>query len=89
MKDTYFNVPASKANRLATVYTEDSLHQIIKWEKGHFGFDPSYPLADKQYFSGGADLTSTLPFDYAAFLQMLLNSGVPITGTRSPREQLI
>jgi len=24
MKDTYFNVPASKANRLATVYTEDS-----------------------------------------------------------------
>ncbi len=25
MKDTYFNVPASKAERLATVYTEDSL----------------------------------------------------------------
>src|SRR6187549_153171 len=31
MKDTYFNVPASKANRLATVYTEDSLQNIIPW----------------------------------------------------------
>src|SRR6187431_1699793 len=31
MKDTYFNVPSSKANRLATVYTEDSLHNIIPW----------------------------------------------------------
>src|SRR6187397_2434784 len=31
MKDTYFNVPKSKADRLATVYTEDSLHNIIKW----------------------------------------------------------
>jgi CubicO group peptidase (beta-lactamase class C family) len=74
MKDTYFNVPASKASRLATVYTEDSLHNVIKWDKDHFGVDPSYPLVDKQYFSGGADLTSTA-FDYAIFLQMLLNGG--------------
>jgi CubicO group peptidase (beta-lactamase class C family) len=74
MKDTYFNVPASKASRLATVYTEDSLHNVIKWDKDHFGVDPSYPLFDKQYFSGGADLTSTA-FDYAVFLQMLLNGG--------------
>ncbi|MEO6839054.1 MAG: serine hydrolase domain-containing protein [Ginsengibacter sp.] len=74
MKDTYFNVPASKAGRLATVYREDSLHHVIKWEKGYFGADPDYPLAHKQYFSGGADLTSTA-FDYAVFLQMLLNGG--------------
>src|SRR6185437_8490785 len=40
MKDTYFNVPASKAGRLATVYREDSLHHVIKWEKGYFGADP-------------------------------------------------
>ena len=53
MKDTYFNLPKSKANRLATVYREDSLQQVIKWEKGYFGADPDYPLADKKYFSGG------------------------------------
>ena len=74
MKDTYFNVPQYKAARLATVYREDSLHHVIKWEKGYFGTDPDYPLAHKKYFSGGADLTSTA-FDYAVFLQMLLNGG--------------
>ncbi|MBS1533374.1 MAG: beta-lactamase family protein, partial [Bacteroidetes bacterium] len=31
MKDTYFNLPRSKGGRLATVYTEDSLHRVIKW----------------------------------------------------------
>src|SRR6187431_3803774 len=31
MKDTYFNVPSSKANRLATVYTEDASNKIIPW----------------------------------------------------------
>jgi CubicO group peptidase (beta-lactamase class C family) len=56
------------------VYTEDSLHHIIKWAKTHFGVDPDYPLVNKQYFSGGADLSSTA-LDYAAFLQMILNGG--------------
>ncbi len=74
MTDTYFNVPASKANRLAAVYTEDSLHHIIPWDKEKSGIDPSYPLVHKNYFSGGADLTSTA-IDYAKFLQMLLNGG--------------
>ena len=74
MKDTYFNVHEDKAPRLATVYTEDSLHHVIKWEKGHLDVDPEFPLLKKQYFSGGADLTSTA-FDYASFLQMLLNGG--------------
>jgi CubicO group peptidase (beta-lactamase class C family) len=74
MKDTYFNLPQSKASRLATVYREDSLHHVIKWENGYFGADPAYPLTDKKYLSGGADLSSTA-FDYAIFLQMLLNGG--------------
>ncbi|MEO8569643.1 MAG: serine hydrolase domain-containing protein, partial [Ginsengibacter sp.] len=74
MKDTYFNVPGGKENRLAGVYTEDSLHHIIKWDKEKLVVDPAYPLVKKQYLSGGADLTSTA-FDYAAFLQMLLNGG--------------
>lgn len=75
MKDTYFNVPASKADRLASVYTEDSLHHIIKWSHEFRHIDPDYPTMNKKYFSGGAGLSSTA-FDYAIFMQMLLNGGV-------------
>ena len=75
MKDTYFNLPAEKANRLASVYTEDSLHHIIKWSHTFRNIDPEYPLMNKHYFSGGAGLSSTA-YDYAVFLQMLLNGGV-------------
>ena len=74
LKDTYFNVPQSKANRLSHVYTEDSLHHVVEWDAEMLKMDPGYPLATKKYFSGGADLTSTA-HDYAAFLQMLLNGG--------------
>lgn len=74
MKDTYFNVPASKANRLATVYTEDSLHHVIKWNHEFRHIDPDYPTMNKHYFSGGAGLSSTA-FDYAVFMQMMLNGG--------------
>ncbi|MEO6288751.1 MAG: serine hydrolase domain-containing protein [Ginsengibacter sp.] len=74
MKDTYFNVPASKANRLATVYTEDSLHHVIKWSHTFRSIDPDYPTMKKHYFSGGAGLSSTA-YDYAVFMQMLLNGG--------------
>ena len=74
MNDTYFNVPASKATRLATVYTEDSLHHIIKWDHHFRNIDPDYATMNKHYFSGGAGLSSTA-WDYAVFLQMLLNKG--------------
>jgi CubicO group peptidase (beta-lactamase class C family) len=74
MNDTWFNLPKEKANRLTTVYTEDSLNHIIKWDVHHFGVDPSYPLMAKHYFSGGAGLSSTA-FDYAVFLQLFLNGG--------------
>ena len=85
MKDTYFNVPPGKAGRLVTVYMEDSLHHVVKWTKANRGVDPDYPLHVKHYFSGGADLTSTA-YDYAIFLQMLLNGGT-YNGARilSPR----
>lgn len=75
MNDTYFNVPAEKTKRLTTVYSEDSLHHIIKWGKDYFHIDPSYPLIKKHYFSGGAGLSSTA-WDYAIFLQMMLNGGL-------------
>jgi CubicO group peptidase (beta-lactamase class C family) len=74
MKDTYFNVPSSKANRLSTVYTEDSVGHLLLWEKEKTGVDPDYPLVKKHYFSGGAGLTGTA-YDYAIFLQMMLNKG--------------
>lgn len=74
MKDSYFNVPATKAARLATVYTEDKDQKIIEWSPTFRNIDPKYPLIPKSYFSGGAGLSSTA-FDYAIFLQMLLNKG--------------
>ena len=74
MKDTYFNVPAAKANRMATVYTEDDKNNIIPWSHTFRNIDPDYPLKNTTYFSGGAGLSSTA-FDYAVFLQMLLNGG--------------
>jgi len=75
MNDTWFNLPKEKANRLTTVYTEDSLQHIIKWDVRHFNVDPAYPLIIKHYFSGGAGLSSTA-YDYAVFLQMILNGGI-------------
>ncbi len=74
MKDTYFNVPATKASRLANVYTEDNNQKIIEWSQSFRNLDPKYPLIAKTYFSGGAGLSSTA-LDYAIFLQMLLNGG--------------
>lgn len=73
MKDTYFNVPAAKAGRLTTVYTENK-DGITEWLPGFSNINPDYPLVRKSYFSGGAGLSSTA-FDYAVFLQMLLNGG--------------
>ena len=74
MKDTYFNVPASKANRIPTVYTENSQNEVIEWPENFRKINSNYPLKAKTYFSGGAGLSSTA-FDYAIFLDMLLNKG--------------
>lgn len=74
MKDTYFNVPAAKGDRLPTVYTENEANEIIEWAPTFRNLNPNYPLVPKTYFSGGAGLSSTA-YDYAIFLQMLLNGG--------------
>ena len=74
MNDTWFNLPQDKFDRLTTAYTEDSLHHIIAWSKDHFNIDPDYPKITKHYFSGGAGLSSTA-YDYAVFLQMIMNGG--------------
>jgi CubicO group peptidase (beta-lactamase class C family) len=74
MKDTYFNVPAEKANRLVYLYSEDSVGHLIKQSGWVLGMDVNFPLRKKTYFSGGGGLSSTV-YDYAVFLQMLLNGG--------------
>ncbi len=70
MEDTFFYLPSEKQHRLVKVNTED--------EKGHVIYSPNeyfdYPLMTGTYFSGGAGLSSTV-YDYAVFLQMLLNNG--------------
>jgi CubicO group peptidase (beta-lactamase class C family) len=72
MKDTYFNVPEEKAARLVNFFTEDSTG--LKKQQKVLGGDMSFPLRKKTYFSGGGGLSSTI-YDYAVFLQMMLNGG--------------
>ena len=76
MKDTYFMIPGEKAGRLVNIYTEDSTGHLSKATgnmlNGPVG--PEYPLLKSTYYSGGAGLSSTI-YDYAVFLQMLLNGG--------------
>lgn len=74
MKDSYFNVPSTKASRMPTVYTENDKKEIIEWPENFRKINSNYPLKTKTYFSGGAGLSSTA-FDYAIFLDMLLNKG--------------
>lgn len=76
MKDTYFMIPKEKANRLVNIYTEDSTGHL-KTSGNTMLNGPTvtnYPLLNSTYFSGGAGLSSTI-YDYAVFLQMLLNGG--------------
>jgi CubicO group peptidase (beta-lactamase class C family) len=75
MKDTYFNLPAEKGSRLVNFFQQDSTGAIKKQDKTFGGFlDMNYPLQKTDYFSGGGGLSSTV-YDYAIFLQMLLNGG--------------
>jgi CubicO group peptidase (beta-lactamase class C family) len=80
MKDTYFNVPAEKASKLVNFFMEDS--SGIKKQDKVFGglLDMNFPLQEHHYFSGGGGLSSSI-YDYAVFLQMLLNGG-EYNGTR-------
>ncbi|AUD04401.1 serine hydrolase domain-containing protein [Spirosoma pollinicola] len=73
MNDTFFYLPAGKQSRLTMVYTEDST-KAVKPLPSLNGLSPDYPKQAGTYFSGGAGLSSTM-YDYAIFLQMMLNGG--------------
>ncbi len=77
MKDTYFYLPAEKYNRLAQLYTEDKEKKLMKapdTSNLNGTFYANYPALNGTYYSGGAGLSSTA-YDYALFMQMLLNGG--------------
>ncbi|AKD56830.1 serine hydrolase domain-containing protein [Spirosoma radiotolerans] len=69
MNDTYFYLPTAKQNRLAMVYVEDEAKAIRPLPSLR-----DYPKKAGTYYSGGAGLSSTM-YDYAIFLQMMLNDG--------------
>lgn len=78
MNDTYFTIPKEKANRLVNLYKEDKDGKLVKSTAELLNgktVTPNYPLESSTYYSGGAGLSSTI-YDYAVFLQMLLNNGV-------------
>ncbi|MEC3880899.1 serine hydrolase domain-containing protein [Parapedobacter sp. 10938] len=72
MDDTWFYLPADKADRLVDVQ-----HKVDgQWQAFPYTFyDPDYPIKGaRTFFAGGAGLSSTAK-DYATFLQMYLNGG--------------
>lgn len=78
MKDTHFNLPQSKADRLVNLYTELPDGKLVKAQANMLNgktITPRYPLEGTSYFSGGAGLSGPI-YDYGIFLQMLLNEGV-------------
>lgn len=77
MVDTYFYLPKAKYGRLVALNTEDSAGHAIPAPDS---FDlngvvrSDFPATEGTYFSGGGGLASTA-YDYAIFMQMLLNKG--------------
>ena len=77
MKDTYFYLPAAKRSRLATLYTEDDNGKVVNAARSmnlNGEMLTNYPAMGGTYFSGGGGLSATA-YDYAVFMQMLLNDG--------------
>ncbi len=77
MIDTYFNVPPEKQDRIVYTYMPDSTGKLQKATGTYNVNGPvniDYPRSNSTYFSGGAGLSSTL-YDYAIFMQMMLNGG--------------
>lgn len=77
MKDTYFYLPPDKQSRLVTTYYSDSTGKLKKLPADYVDNGPlkiDFPKSNGTYYSGGAGLSSTI-FDYAVFLQMMLNGG--------------
>jgi CubicO group peptidase (beta-lactamase class C family) len=78
MNDTYFYLPTARQSRLVTLYTEEKDKGLVKTPNNYYlngMMNPRYPATAGAYYSGGGGLSSTA-YDYATFMQMLLNEGV-------------
>lgn len=73
MTDTYFYLPAGKANRLVELYEKSRMDQPLTRHPND-AYRNFAVSGARTYFSGGAGLVSTVE-DYARFCQMLLNGG--------------
>lgn len=78
MDDTWFYLPEPKAGRLVTLYAHVEGKGLVesRGDEADLKMDsPNYPVEGaRAYFCAGAGLNSTA-YDYARFLQMLLNDG--------------
>jgi len=80
MGDTHFQLPSSKKNRLAGLYSIDEEEKLVRVgsepvTSAFLTFSDDYNYAGSGTFlSGGGGLASST-IDYARFLQMLLNGG--------------
>jgi CubicO group peptidase (beta-lactamase class C family) len=73
MRDTHFFIPPADRPRLTAVYSRDEAGMMQRAPDGARG-QGHYVAGPRRSFSGGAGLVSTA-WDYARFLQMLLNGG--------------
>ena len=78
MRDTFFRVPDSKQDRVATIYRSDDAGKLSAIPK-NFG--------SETFFSGGGGLFSTAR-DYTRFAQMLQNGG-ELEGVRIIKSETI
>ena len=79
MKDTWFYLPSDRHKRLVKLHGEDSLGKLYPMSRslGVEGknIEPDFPNTSGKFYAGGAGLSST-SYDYALFMQMILNGGV-------------
>jgi CubicO group peptidase (beta-lactamase class C family) len=73
MNDTYFYLPADKANRLVELYSKGSIEDKLTLHSNET-YRKFAITGEKTYFSGGAGLVSTIQ-DYARICQFILNKG--------------
>ena len=77
MNDTYFYLPEGKRSRLVTLYSDEKEKGLTRMPDTfsiNGRINPNYPATAGTYFSGGGGLSSTA-YDYALFMQLLLNDG--------------
>lgn len=74
MKDTWFYLPADRADRLVSLHELVNGKPIPRHQPVFDGVNPDYPKQPGTYFSGGAGLSGPIE-DYAKLLQLFLNKG--------------